>query len=485
MNRLFTRLLFGVMILTGTLRAQERGAESIQPSSPTSQHVHQSADDPPEILSVRRPMAFPKSSESVMVTFVCRQSSNPLDASTAKICFSVDGKAAECVDATVADDTTFTAAIPPQKAESIVTYWATIADSKGNGQISPGDTASFKYFYVVIDNRVAIYDVQFTPNLNGTSGVVGFEVEVGGTVVADTSDLPGDPNAIGGAEPMLVLQESGGAWGGISIRAKDSNGQPIPAICALQRGNRVLLRGTVEEFFGMTVLQNATVVDQQSTGPIPSPIFLTTAQIGTGDSTKYREAEKWESMLAQYQDVVVTDIAPDGSNTGEYMIANTDQKEDQTTWTRVETDNSNSGYTTRTPNTGEQKIVAGNYFLAITGVMTYVNDNFKLIPRKQDDYLTSGLSVPQSAIASHRMVISPNPISGASSLQLMLPTDAVVTVEILDALGKQLSPPIAATELPQGTHRLELPTGQLPSGTAFVRVIANEVVATLPVVVVR
>lgn len=462
MNRLATTLLLGLAITSGAAQAQ----------------------DLPTISSVRRPMPFPKSSEVVTVTVIARPGTNPLDTASATICFSVDGSAATCVGATRANDTTFTAAIPAQKAESIVTYWATIADEKGNGQISPSDTALFKYFYVVIDNRVAIYDVQFTPNQSGVSGVVGFQVEVGGSVVADTSDLPGDPNAPGGSDPMVVIQESGGAWGGISVRVKDDNGQIIPGLAALKRGERALVRGMVQEHFGMTVLQNATVVDKQATGPIPSPVNRSTAQIGNiGGDGGNRDAERWESMLVQYQDVVVTADTTNPTNTGEYMIADAFEKENQAAWTRIETDNSNAGYTTRTPTAGEKKIAQGNHFLAITGVMIYADSNYKLVPRKPDDYLTSGLGIHQSTTSMATITVVPNPTPNGAVLQLSLPAATPVTVQLLDVLGRQLAIPITETRLAEGTHQLPLLTEQLPTGTAFVRVLTQDGVTTLPVIV--
>ncbi|MCE7933813.1 MAG: T9SS C-terminal target domain-containing protein [Chlorobi bacterium CHB2] len=457
----------------------------ITPIYPGDMEVGAIADELPAIFSVRRPMAFPKSSEAVTVTFVGSPRTNPLDKSSAKICFSVDGKTAECVAATATNDTTFTATIPAQAAESIVTYWATIADDKGNKQISPRDTGTYKYFYVVIDNRVAIYDVQYTPNLSGTSGVVGFEVEVGGTVVADISDIPGDSGASSGPDPMVVIQESGGAWSGISLRVKNTNGEIIPELAALKRGERVLVRGTVIEDFGMTLLENATIVDKQAGTQTPGPVNLTTAQIGTKPDGQNREAEKWESMLVQFQEVTVTDDIADASNFGEYMIANTSEKENHATWTRVETDNSYTRYTTRTPDpeAGKRKIATGDQFLAITGVMVYTFNNFKLIPRKPGDYLTSGSAVRQTSIANATMAVVPNPTTGASVLQLTLPFATPVRVEVTNALGQPLQAVATEARLEEGTHRLQLPTDGLPSGTLFVRVTTPDGVATLPVVV--
>src|SRR5205085_11721417 len=120
----------------------------------------------PRVTSVKRDTSYPASTASVMVTFVATVGTDPLDPTSARVCYQLESGAPQCLNATAVNDSTFSASIPPQAAEAFVRYWVSIADNKGAMATAPTDTATFKYYYRVInDFPPFIADIQSTPNL--------------------------------------------------------------------------------------------------------------------------------------------------------------------------------------------------------------------------------------------------------------------------------------------------------------------------------
>lgn len=70
----------------------------------------------------------------------------------------------------------------------------------------------------------------------------------------------------------------------------------------------------------------------------------------------------------------------------------------------------------------------------------------------------------------------PNPTAGRARLPLALPAEAVVTVEVFDALGRRVATPLDGAALPPGAHDLPLDGAGLASGVYVVRVRVDEAV---------
>lgn len=458
----------------------------ITPMYPDDLVVGEVADELASIFSVRRTIGFPTATDQVPVTFVAHAGDNPIADAQVRIGYRVgDGTTfgtTQYVTASRTDDSTFSAMIPAAAAGSYVTYWVEVPDNESQTALSPRDTASYKYFYrtFAAAEAVTIRDLQYTPNLSGTSGFVGFETTVSGVVTADTSDIPGDR----GADPLVTIQDGSAPWSGIAIRAENQAGEIIPGVAALRVGDSVTITATVREVFDVTMLTDAASVVVVGTATPAEPIVLSTADIGQKQDNRTQDAEKYESMLIAYDDVIVTAASADGaSNFGEYLVADYELRTSPTAQTRVETDNSNAGYTNRTPGPGETAIAEGMRFASITGVLYYSFNNYKLIPRSAGDYVIATGVRAELAAGGPEVAIAPNPTHGRAMLVLSGGRSFDGRVEILDALGARVA--LVADGSIAGGSRIALPTDGLAAGTYFVRVSTATGVTVRSLVVTR
>lgn len=473
--------------IAGVISANTSGGNTIPfmitPVYPTDLEVGAIADQLASIFTVRRDKGFPSPSDAVNVTFVARQGTNAINDGGVQVCYSVGGAAPQCVNASRTNDTTFSATIPAQADGATVSYWVRVPDTKGQAAISPVDTARFKYFYKVFSGAPTIRDVQYTDNLSGTSGFVGFEATVSGVVTADTNDLPGDYGASGGPDPLVAIQSGNAAWSGIAMQAKDADGAIIAGIAGLRRGDSVTVRGLVAESNNMTVLRNAVVVTAHGKGSVPAPVALSTADIGQKRDGQTRDAEQWESMLVRYEDVTVVAELADGTNFGEYLAADVDRKADPSAATRIETDNSRTGYTTRTPGSGEEKVTKDMKFASIAGILAYTFNNYKLIPRGPEDYVKAPSSVgPAPELAVTGVSVMPNPSSTEAVVSLRGHAATTVDVAIADAAGRIVARPATGLRI-DGGAQIRVNLAGIAAGAYFIVVTTPGGSLSAPLVV--
>ncbi|MBM4399214.1 MAG: hypothetical protein FJ041_02635 [Candidatus Cloacimonetes bacterium] len=131
-------------------------------------------------------------------------------------------------------------------------------------------------------SALSLYQIQFTtnPGIDNTypSPYAGKSVTVQGIVTAIDYKSGG----------FFISEPSGGAWRGIYIRANSIQ---------VATGDKIIIKGTVAEYYGMTCLQdikNVTVIDKNH--PIPLASIVTTGQI-----TSATQAEEYESTLVKVQ----------------------------------------------------------------------------------------------------------------------------------------------------------------------------------------
>jgi hypothetical protein len=79
----------------------------------------------------------------------------------------------------------------------------------------------------------------------------------------------------------------------------------------------------------------------------------------------------------------------------------------------------------------------------------------------------------KGAIHTVDLLTVPNPANAQVGLRFRLPDEAIVTVEIVDALQRVVLAPAKASVMQQGEHEIVIPVGSLASGVYSVRIKAN------------
>ncbi|PRP93645.1 amidohydrolase family protein [Enhygromyxa salina] len=158
-----------------------------------------------------------------------------------------------------------------------------------------------------------------------------------------------------------------------AFTAETGTGQPYTGIFVFTNGNPgglavgdlVDVQGTIEEYFDLTELVDATVtVVTPGGGATVTPKLFDPAQISTGGA----EAEAHESMLVQVADVVITAVNPDGAD---------DYDEFEVSGLRVD-DLFFMALDNMCP--------LDSSFVSVTGVLIESFSNFKVTPRGAEDF---------------------------------------------------------------------------------------------------
>ena len=131
-------------------------------------------------------------------------------------------------------------------------------------------------------------------------------------------------------------------------------------------GDRVDVTGTYMEYNGLFELSDAST-EVTGTGEVPAPISISDAcDVGTDGA----DAERYEAMLVTVTGLSVTNENPDSPSDYNELEVNGCLRVDDLIWP--------SGATWL-------ERAVGTSYDAITGVLTYSYDNFKVLPRGSDD----------------------------------------------------------------------------------------------------
>ncbi|MCG6960716.1 hypothetical protein LJE82_12575, partial [bacterium BMS3Abin03] len=362
---------------------------------------------------------------------------------TAKLYYRVNNGTNNALLMINSEGNTWQAIIPGLSDSSVVDFFVYAVDNDNNKIMYPADTTQNRYFYLVLGRTdLTIQDIQFSPFGGGFSAFNGYEVTVSGVVTADISDIEGDGGSSTG--PSVYLQNGTGPWSGIRIFGTETD--------SVVRGDNLTVTGPVYENYSVTQIGTTTsgaVVSTNSTSnSLPDPESLSTSEIDeVGDGTV--QAEQWEGVLVQYNNVTVTDENADGdpgpavggnNNYGEMFVADESNQS-----TRVELQVGTHHYDNfweegQDTVAGLIRIKDGYTFEALKGILFYSHSYYKLMPRKDDDFV--GLTdIKQEKNIPTQYNVSqnyPNPFNPSTKIQYTLPVEGNVILKIYNILGKEV-----------------------------------------------
>jgi len=491
----------------------------------------------PAITTLRRTPTPPKSTDIVNITYKSYDPSTPIantkkaDSTFLKYRVGTQtniygtGWTRIKIDST-AGDSVYHAQIPAQTEGKLVSYYIESYLSKVYSAYPDSTTPQF---YVVRDAGPNLYDVCFSPYMNGPNAQSGFvydTVTVSGVIVADTSDIKDiatrGPGAGRANAPLLWLQagtaSSTAKYNGIQIW-----GLKDKIVDTLKRGDSVSVRGAVQGYNRIQLAVTSMPYFRRGGSVMPSPYVRSmssspyfdyalsnTAIIGNSGFTP------WMSMLQEVDNVYViyrnadnpTDVPTSTYTYGEFMVSNATTISMAAFGVRINDNGMNHFYcdTNSTYITGPNGYNATHSFSAgmkgnkanlipllakisyIRGMLDYTNGSYKLEPRKDDDFgtVTTGVFMePNSTPKKYTLEQNyPNPFNPSTNIEFSLPQVRFVSLKIYDVLGKEIASLLNTTMSP-GTHTVQWNAASTSSGVYFYRLTAGPFTMTRKLLLLR
>jgi hypothetical protein len=372
-----------------------------------------------------------------------------------------------------ASDSSWTAKLVPQPANTFVKYYCEAMDTLGNKSIyasaaagsASADTSQGFFFFTVLDRPLTIRDIQYTPYANGYSGFLGAVVTVKGVVTADTSNV----SLLSSGTTPWYIQSSNAPWSGIWTTGIDT------LLSKIHLGDSVSVTGTVQEYLNgttgsvgrVTRIANDTAVSiLASARPLPAPVVSTTNSFNVGNGAS--SAEPYEGMLVRFNNVTVTDTAPTFADKSEFAA------DDGSGPILVRGSDGKNQYTNEPGKVGPgiTLLKPGDKFTYIQGIVYFSFNQYKLVPRGNIDYgsyntgvVAVGNSVPQKFALSQNY---PNPFNPSTKIEFDIPKAGNVSLKIFNLLGQEVASLVDGTSN-AGHFVAQFDAARLSSGVYFYR----------------
>lgn len=450
---------------------------------------------PPQLSAPLRSPGVPTPSDSVQVSVTATDPGvSPLTLTNVRVLWRFNGGSYSEKNMSLVSGNIFSAKMPPAPLGTLVEYLIRAEDNTGAVKLLPSDTVRSKLFYIVRQNdSMSIQDVQFCPNNGGRSAYEGYDVRgIEGVVTADTSDIPGISfSSSGGTQnsPRRVYIQNGtGPFSGIWLYGNPTD--------ALRKGDRVRVKGFVEEDFGctrVTVNVPSNIVMLSQGNPQPSPQILTTAQLANNKTDGDTTIEKWESVYCRFNTPITINCANAGlgiactstqtlqdtafrRNYGEILVVDQSGVE-----SRIDLQDGNHTFTNNWDGNGNNAgltLLTKNDILSFTeGILYFAFGNYKLTPRKNPDFGTVtpvGISNVSEIAESYQLMQNfPNPFNPTTTIKFSLPVSGHVSLKVYDITGRQMATLINGT-LNSGTYSARFDSYGLASGTYFYAIQVND-----------
>lgn len=347
----------------------------------------------------------------------------------------------------------YTATIPAQSNGSFVKYYITATDDSSMTSTQPNVSATINpLVYLVKDNGLDIYDLQYTPFTDGNSIFMNKQVTVTGIVTASA-----EPNNLG---YVFIQQEGVLNWGGIMCLGNS-------ALSSLVVGDKITATGTVKEDFGFTRLESISAISKIGTGTI-SPLNLDPSILAT---YSFANNEQYEGMLVTLKaanpnaKIYVTDDNADSPiRFGEYRVGLDTLQPDN--GCRILAGRTTTGAINSLNVSYVQDMTAGigagntpwlgiyvdtvfvsygDCMKSASGILYYSFSNMKLLPRNNadfdtyDDHCNGNVAIAPSILEKVQISAYPSPASEVLNVRFNLPTTMNASIELFDLAGKKVA----------------------------------------------
>ncbi len=449
----------------------------IRPMFPDDLLIGQS---PAAITNVRRNLNVISPNQAVTISATIVDNDPGGQVTEAKIRYRVNGGDLIDLPMTSGLNNLWSATIPGISLDSaLVDFYIWAKDNDGMISTNPADTLRNKYFYLVLNRPLRIQDVQYSPFGSGFSAYNNYRVTISGVVTADTSDLQGDGNQV---SRRVHIQNGTGTWSGITVAGLAAD--------ALVRGQNVTISGLIRESNNNTVIDSITsVVVNSSNNSLPDFATLSTSDISTLPNGTV-SAEQWESVLIKYLNIKVTNENADGqpgpngggnSNFGEILVADNSNAN-----TRVELQEGNHPYhnlwaANLDSIPGNIRIRLFNTFSELKGVLFFSFGNYKLVPRKVDDFIGFSNSFDDNfnyVVDKYNLCQNyPNPFNPITTIEYKIPFEGFVEIKVFDILGREVKTLVKMNQT-AGNYKVIFDASSLPSGVYLYQINVNDYQAT-------
>ena len=442
----------------------------------------------PTLSNPTRTPGVPTPSDSATINVTI---TSPTTISNASLYYRVNGGAFLSKTMTNVAGNIYKAVIPQNALNSLVEYFIKATNQANLTTFLPSDTSRSKLFYIVhASDSLSIQDVQYCPNNGGHSGYEGATVRgIEGIVTSDTTDIhyfscTSNTGCLGGdqtAPERVIIQNGQGPFSGIWIYGT--------AVNNLQRGQRVRVKGVVENNYGVIRIDVASTSDVtiiSGGNPLPTPQILTTAQLANAKTLGDTTIKKWESVLVRINTPVVVTCA----NANKGISCTSHQTTQDTSFRRNfgeiwVTDNSNvdaritlqgggHNYTNNWDgNTVGKTLITQNDSISfIQGILYYSYSNYKITPRKNSDFGTLvpiGIHNISELVGSYQLQQNfPNPFNPTTKIKYSIPISGFVSLKVYDMLGREVRTLVNQSSAP-GSFIVDFNASELSSGIYFYR----------------